>query len=106
MLGTIILATVTIIGTPAADLPAERLDSGYCDNTMYWSERHQEWEASPFGPALPCVPAECAPTFCEDGVTQADGSLLCLDTDEVFPAGHWAYAIGPDQGDLQVVVEY
>lgn len=96
MLGTIILATVTIFGNTAADLPAERLDSGYC----------LAIPSSQGADLLPCVPAACVPTFCEDGVTQADGSLLCLDDDEVFPAGHWAYDIGPDQGDLQVVVEY
>lgn len=49
---------------------------------------------------------QCRPTFCEAWELADEGTLLCFDTDEAFGAGHWAFDIGPDQGDLQVTVEY
>lgn len=52
------------------------------------------------------MPDHCVPTYCEDYVVHDDGSLLCADTDELYPAGHWAYDTDPDYGDLQVTVEY
>ncbi len=51
------------------------------------------------------MPDHCVPTFCESWA-EMNGSLVCYDTDDVFPPDHWAYDIGPDQGDLQVTVEY
>lgn len=90
------LATVLILGTPSA-LPLERNYSSYC-------------EASG-NVALPCVPVACAPTFCEDWSERGDGSLLCLDSDEVYAPGHFAlYDAQEDDPvngpEISAVVEY
>lgn len=84
--GILVLPLVTIFAS-AADVPAERVDSGYCREMA----------------GLPCEPDHCAPVFCEDGVPRADGSLLCLDSDEVYPAGHWA--VDDWQDDQQICLE-
>lgn len=88
----LVLPLVTIFAS-AADVPAERVDSGYCRAITV---------AEGFD-LLPCVPAACAPTFCETGVERSDGSLLCVDSDEVYPAGHWA--TDDWQDDNQICLE-
>lgn len=105
MLGTIVLA-LTIIQADPATLSAERLDSGYCDTTMWQNPRTGEWATWPFGSPLPCEPIACVPTYCETFDQRRDGALVCLDSDDTFPAGHWAIAEGPDDHDAQVIVEY
>lgn len=89
---TVEVAPVTVYGDA-------RVDSGYC-RTIPVSEGFD---------LLPCVPRTCAPTFCESGVVTVDGSLVCLDSDEVYPAGHWAVddwqEDGPDSS-VHFLVEY
>lgn len=81
MLGTIILPLVLIFGN-ATPPNAERLSSGYCGNV--------ELVGGGVGWGLPCEPIVCTPMFCEEGYETADGGLVCLDVDELYPAGHWS----------------
>lgn len=107
MLGQIILPLITIFGNMGGSVPLENLTSDYCDTAMYQDPRDGTWQASPFGSPLPCEPIACAPTFCESyEVISANGYLLCFDSDESYPPGHWSYDVGPDQGDIQITVEY
>lgn len=92
----ITLATILILGS-AGSLPLERVSSAYC-------------ETDRFDVALPCVPVACRATACEDFV-EVEGGLLCLDSDEVFPAGHYvltdAQEDDPANGpELAATVEY
>lgn len=103
MLGIIILPLTLIFGSVPV-LP-ERLASAECETAMVQNPRDGSWNAAPWT-ELPCVPVACVPTFCEDSAVDSDGSLVCFDSDERYPAGHWSTVIGPDQGDLQVITEY
>jgi len=104
MLGIVVLP-LTLIFAAAPALP-ERLASAECETAMVQNPRDGSWNAAPWT-ELPCVPVACVPTFCETWVVDPwDGSLVCLDTDERFPAGHWSLDIGPDQGEIQATVEY
>lgn len=47
----------------------------------------------------------CEPTFCENW-KETEGGLLCLDSDELYPPGHYFFDYGPDDGELQAIVEY
>lgn len=101
MIGSIILPLITILAGPVAPLNAaeielqnvhpgyERNYSAMCETDMYWSEKRQEWNAAP-QVLLPCIPMACVPTFCEEGIVRSDGALYCDDSDEIYPAGHWA----------------
>lgn len=50
-------------------------------------------------------PLECRVTFCESWETFEDGSLVCFDVDERYPAGHWTFTSDAEQDDL-VMIEY
>ena len=95
MLGTIILPLILVIASPEA-LPLERVSSAYCETSG--------------NVALPCVPAACSATFCETGFVRMDGALVCVDSDEVYPAGHWMVDDFQEDGkpgdSIHYVVEY
>lgn len=92
MIGALILPLVVVFAS-ASGLPAERLDSGYC-LAIPVSEGFD---------LLPCVPRASVPTFCETGVERSDGSLLCVDSDEVYSAGHWSVDDWQDDGQRCLV---
>lgn len=105
MLGAIVVPLVVIVADPGHLVP-ERAESAYCDATMVEGPRGWQFKAEPEGMALPCVPLACVPTYCETGVERSDGSLLCVDTNEVYPAGHWSIDLDPDYREEQFTVEY
>lgn len=48
----------------------------------------------------------CAPTACtEYEVVKANGYLVCQDTDEVYPPGHWRYDMFEDNNECLNLAE-
>lgn len=109
MIGLVVLPLIVILSGPT---PSNRLESAACwsgdvDVTFPGGGAAVDGHGYPVGiDSLPCTPIACVPAYCETWEETDNGSLVCYDTDETFPAGHWAFTTDPDFGDWQVTTEY